>query len=296
MDRFQEMQIFVRIAERNSFTQAAEDLQLPRATVTNTIKRLEARLGSRLLQRTTRQVRMTQEGQYYYRRCLQILAELEDTERTFLEKNPKGLLRVNLQGTLAKHFVVPYLADFVARYPDIQLHIGEDDRLVDLVREGIDCVLRAGTLQDSTLVARPLAQMPQLTVASPDYLAKFGTPNNIEQLSRHQAVGYSSHEFGHQTDLDFVVDNQVVAVNLRADIFVNGADLYTGASLAGLGIIQVPRYRIEQQLKENRLVELLSETPPPAMPVSALMTHHKQLSSRTRVFVDWLVERFRSLD
>ncbi|KJY81834.1 transcriptional regulator [Vibrio galatheae] len=292
MDRFQEMQIFVRIAERSSFTLAADDLHIPRATVTNMVKRLEARLETRLLERTTRRVNMTQEGEYFYQRCLHILSELEDTESTFLAKNPKGLLKVNLQGTLAQHFVMPYLDDFMTRYPEIQLHIGVDDRLIDLVKEGVDCVLRAGTLLDSTLVAKPLALMPQVTVASPKYINKFGLPTDIAQLADHVTIGYRSKEFGHQTDLDFMVEGQQKQVVVPTNLFVNSADLYTGAALTGLGIIQVPRYRVEQELAHGRLIELLPETPPPAMPVSALMTHRQQLSSRTRVFIDWLQERF----
>ena len=140
------MQVFVRIADRHSFSLASEDLQIPRATVTNLIKRLEERIGVRLLARTTRQVRMTQEGEAYYHRCVRLLADLEETESSFRNAPPKGLLRVNLQSTLARHFVMPALGDFLAKYPDITVHVGEDDRLVDLVREGLDCVLRAGVL------------------------------------------------------------------------------------------------------------------------------------------------------
>ncbi|MEI8632961.1 LysR family transcriptional regulator [Vibrio sp. PP-XX7] len=182
MDRFQEMQVFVRIAQCGSFSKAAEDLQTPRATVSNLVNRLEKRLGVRLLERTTRRVRTTQEGDNYYRRCLRILADLEEADSAFQNKPPKGLLRVNLQGTLAKHFVMPNIQDFVSHYPDVSLHIGEDDRLIDLVKEGIDCVLRAGHLQDSSLIAKPLANMEQVTVASPDYLAKCGSPYPIRIL------------------------------------------------------------------------------------------------------------------
>jgi DNA-binding transcriptional LysR family regulator len=167
MDRFEEMRVFVRVAERQSFTRASDDLQIPRATVTNLIKRMEERLGARLLERTTRTVRLTPDGQAYYGRCVRLIADMEEAEGSFSNLAPKGLLRVNLQGTLARHFVVPTLPAFLARYPDIELTIGEDDRLVDLVREGIDCVLRAGTLQDSSMVGRRVAQLQQVTVASP---------------------------------------------------------------------------------------------------------------------------------
>ena len=166
MDRFQEMQALMRIAERQSFTEAAEDLQIPRATVTNLIKRVEQRLGTRLLERTTRTVRLTQDGEAHYRRCVRLLADVEEAEGSFRNAAPKGQLRVNLQGTLARHFVVPALPDFLARHPELTLHIGEDDRLIDLVREGVDCVLRAGTLQDSSMVGRRVALLPQVTVTA----------------------------------------------------------------------------------------------------------------------------------
>lgn len=185
MDRFQEMQVFVRIADRHSFSLAAEDLQIPRATVTNLIKRLEQRLGTRLLERTTRQVRTTHDGEAYYHRCVRLLTDLEEAEGSFRDVPPKGLLRVNMQGTLAKHFVTPYLGEFLARYPDITLHLGEDDRLVDLVREGVDCVLRAGSLKDSSMIARKVALMEQLTVASPSYLQQRGEPSSLEDLPSH---------------------------------------------------------------------------------------------------------------
>ncbi|WP_417359694.1 LysR family transcriptional regulator [Gallaecimonas pentaromativorans] len=292
MDRFQEMQVFVRIAQSGSFSKASEDLQIPRATVSNLIKRLEGRLGVRLLERTTRQVRLTQEGKGYYRRAMRILADLEEADTAFRGAPPKGLLRVNLQGTLAKFFVLPALGDFVARYPDITLQLGEDDRLVDLVREGIDCVLRAGPLRDSSLVAKPLAQMRQVTVASPAYLARFGTPRGLEDLAGHQAVAYIASTTGVDASLDFTVDGELNNINLDAVVSVNGADMYTGAALSGLGLIQVPRYRIERELQEGALVEVLAAFAPPAMPVSALYPQNRQLSPRVRVFVDWLAERF----
>ena len=166
MDRFQEMQAFVRIAERGSFSLAADDLGIPRPTVTNLIKRLEKRLGARLLERTTRQVRLTHDGEAYYTRCVRLLADLEEADGAFRNATPKGLLSVNMQGTLARHFVMPLLPEFLARYPELRLHVSEADRLVDLVREGVDCVLRAGVLRDSSLIGRQIALMEQVTVAS----------------------------------------------------------------------------------------------------------------------------------
>lgn len=292
MDRFQEMQVFVRIAERHSFSAAADDLQIPRATVTNLVKRLEQRLGARLLERTTRTVRLTHDGEAYYHRCLRLLADLEEAEGSFRDTAPKGLLRVNLQGTLARNFVVPALPGFLAQYPQIELQMGEDDRLVDLVREGVDCVLRAGTLQDSLMVGRRVGLMEQVTCASPAYLARFGEPADLAALATHQAVNYISSATGKAVPLEFMVNGQLVPVYLQGLVSVTGADLYAGSAVAGLGLVQVPRYRIRQELEDGQLKEILPAFAPPPMPVSVLYPQNRQLSSRVRVFVQWMAQLF----
>ena len=290
MDRFQEMQVFVRIAERGSFSKAAEDLQIPRPTVTNLVKRMEARLGARLLERTTRQVRLTHDGEAHYRRCVRLLADLEEADGAFLDTSPKGLLRVNAQGTLTRFFVMPGLPAFLERYPDIVLQLGEDDRLVDLVREGVDCVLRTGVLQDSSLAGRQIALMPQVTVASPAYLERFGEPRRLEDLESHQAVNYLSSATGRGLPLDFPVEGRNVQVRPRAVVSVTGAELYTSAALAGLGLVQVPRYRVERELAAGELKIVLPGAPPAPMPVSVLYPQNRQVSARVRVFTQWLAE------
>ncbi len=292
MDRFQEMQIFVRIVERRSFTQAAEDLQLPRATVTNAIKRLEERLGTRLLERTTRVVTPTLDGAAYQERCARLLADLEETEEAFRNAAPKGLLRVNLQGTLARHFVIPALPAFLKRYPGIELQIGEGDRLVDLVREGVDCVLRAGNLQDSSMIARRVALLEQVTCASPAYLAEYGTPRTIEELDGHRSVNFVSSATGKPYPLEFIINDEVKQLMLTSSVSVTGAEVYTACAVAGLGLIQVPRYRIAEELQSDRLRILLTDLGPPALPVSVLYPQNRQLSARVRVFADWLREIF----
>ncbi|OAE60972.1 transcriptional regulator [Achromobacter insolitus] len=290
MDRFQEMQVFVRIAERGSFSKAAEDLQIPRPTVTNLVKRMEARLGARLLERTTRQVRLTHDGEAHYQRCVRLLADLEEADGAFLDTSPKGLLRVNAQGTLTRFFVMPGLPAFLERYPDIVLQLGEDDRLVDLVREGVDCVLRTGVLQDSSLAGRQIALMPQVTVASPAYLERFGEPRRLEDLESHQAVDYLSSATGRGLPLDFTVEGRNVQVRPRAVVSVTGAELYTSAALAGLGLVQVPRYRVERELAAGELKIVLPGAPPAPMPVSVLYPQNRQVSARVRVFTQWLAE------
>jgi DNA-binding transcriptional LysR family regulator len=306
MDRFEEMRVFIRIAERQSFTRASDDLQIPRATVTNLMKRMEERLGTRLLERTTRTVRLTHDGEAYYRRCVRLIADMEEAEGSFRNTAPKGLLRVNLQGTLARYFVVPALPDFLARFPDIELILGEDDRLVDLVREGVDCVLRAGTLQDSSMVGRRVAQLAQVTVASPAYLAAFGEPASpadlvgsaesagLRGLAAHRAVNYLSSATGKALPLEFTIDGRDTAMLLPGVVSVTGAELYTGAALAGLGIVQVPQYRVAQELADGRLQVILAGFPPPPMPVFVLYPQSRQLSSRVRVFAQWLRDIFEA--
>ena len=293
MDRFQEMQIFVRIVERRSFTQAAEDLLIPRATATNAIKRLENRLGTRLLERTTRAVAPTQDGAAYYERCVRLLADLDEAEDAFRGSEPAGLLRVNLQPTLARYFVFPALSGFLARYPRIQLHVGEDDRLVDLVREGVDCVLRAGQLHDSSMVARRAADLEQVTVASPAYLDRFGTPAALADLVHHQAVHYVSTATGRPYPLEFMTGAGLKLATPPGVVSVTGTEAYTAAALAGLGLVQVPRYRIAGQLADGHLVEVLADVPPPTIQVSVMYPHARQLSARVRVFADFLVQCLR---
>jgi len=292
MDRLDVMRLFTRIVERRSFTQAAQDLGLLRSTATQAIKQLEGRLGVRLLQRTTRQVRPTLDGEAYYRRCIAILDEVEDAEAAFSGAKPRGQLRVDVQGTLARHFVLPALPGFLADHPELQLHIGEGDRLVDLVREGVDCVLRVGDLHDSAMVARRLALLEEVTCAIPDYLARHGTPASIEGLEGHRAVGFVSSAIGGMLPLEFIVAGNVRHVHLPATLTVTGADTYIAAARLGLGLVQVPRYHVEADLAAGRLVDVLPDCPPTPTPVSLLYPHSRQLSPRVRVFIDWLVREF----
>lgn len=292
MDRFQEMQIFVRIMERRSFTKAAEDLQLPRATVTNAMSRLEERLGARLLNRTTRQVTPTLDGDAYYARCVRLLADVEEADGAFHNAAPKGLLRVSLQGTLAAHFVVPALPDFLARYTDIELHIDVSDLLVDLVRDGIDCVLRGGNPHSSSLIGRRVALLEQVTCASATYLAKHKPIRNIADLPAHKAVNYISSSTGKPYPFEFTVNGKVELIDIPSAVSVTGAEIYTECAIAGLGLIQVPRYHIIPELESGILKPVLPKLPPPSMPINVLYPHNRQLSPRVRIFAEWLKEIF----
>jgi DNA-binding transcriptional LysR family regulator len=292
MDRFDTMRLFVRIVERRSFTLAASDLDLPRSTVTQAIKRLEGRLGVRLLQRTTRQVSPTLDGEAYYRRCVAILAEVEDAEGAFLDARPTGLLRVDMHGTLARTFVLPDLPDFLARYPGLRVHLGEGDRWVDLVREGVDCVLRVGDLADSSMVGRRIAMLEEVTCASPAYLERHGVPQTPDDLDGHVAIGFLSTATGSTLPLEFVQDGQTRLVTLPSVVTVTGSDTNIDLARLGLGLIQVPRYHLAEDLAAGRLVPVLPDYPPTPSPVSLLYPHNRQLSPRVRVFIDWVAVTF----
>jgi DNA-binding transcriptional LysR family regulator len=292
MDRFETMRLFTRIVDRRSFTLASQDVGLPRSTATTVIRKLEERLGTRLLQRTTRTVRPTLDGEAYYRRCLAILDDIEDAEGAFRDAAPKGLLRVDVQGTLARHFLMPALPEFFARYPGIELSMSESDRWIDPVREGVDCVLRYGQLPESDLVARRVATLQRLTCASPAYLDRFGIPKGIEGLQGHRIVGLRSITTGNLANLEFMVDGELRSVTLPATLSVTGPESYLLGLRLGLGLAQVPWFHVEEEFARGRLVEILSDTPPPSAHVSLLYPRSRQLSPRVRVFLDWAAREF----
>lgn len=296
MDRIDAMRLFTRIVERRSFSLAAQDFGLPRSSVSETVKQLEARLGVRLLQRTTRQVGPTLDGEAYYRRCLAILAEIEEAEGAFTGARPKGLLRVDVHGTLARHFMLPGLPRFLAAYPELTLHIGEGDRLVDAIREGADCVLRVGLPQDSTMIGRKIADLDQATLANPNYLEQFGMPAHPGALEGHRMVGFVSSASGALLPMDFRIDGVRREVMLPATVTVTAAETMVAAARQGLGLIQVPRYHVAADLAAGSLVEVLADFPPDLLPVHVLYPHSRQLSPRVRVFIDWLAGEFGRSD
>ncbi|MBD8268829.1 MULTISPECIES: LysR family transcriptional regulator [Pseudomonas fluorescens group] len=291
MDRFNAMRVFTRIVELGGFARAADSLQLPRASVTILIKQLEAHLGVQLLQRTTRQVSPTLDGAAYYQRCVQLLTDLEETEAVFSSRrqNPRGTLSIDMPSGIGRLIVIPALPTFTALYPQIELDIGLNDRPVDLIREGVDCVLRGGLALDESLVARPLAMMDQLTLASPAYLQRTGMPASLDELARHQMIEYVSSASGKRFGLEFQLGDKVRTLNLAKVVAVNSSDGYFAACEAGYGLIQAPHYHALKQLAEGTLVEVLPQVAVPKMALTALYPPHRQLSQRVRVFVDWLV-------
>jgi LysR family transcriptional regulator, regulator for bpeEF and oprC len=295
MDIVQAMKVFARVVETKSFTRTAETLNIPRGRVTVIVQSLEAHLKTRLLQRTTRSLNLTPDGAAYYERCVRVLADIDDIESSFLgnERSPRGKLRVDMPGALGRLIVMPALGDFHEKYPDIDLRLGLGDKSLDLVQEGIDCVIRIGTLQDSTLVARRVGVYQGVTVASPEYLRNAGTPRTLAELAHHRTVNYYFGRTGRFMPFTFDADGEVVEVKMHGSIAVNDAEAYLVGALNGLGIVQGARFMALPYLESGALVEILSQWKPRPLPISAVYPHNRHLSATVRAFVDWIAERFR---
>lgn len=291
MDQFKAMQIFKAVADCKSFTQAAEQLDLPKPTVTNAVQAIEQQLGVRLLQRTTRKVSLTVEGAQYLERCSALLNDLDNLNGLFAGEGRllSGAVRVDLPERLAHLYVIPALPAFFQRHPHIQVRLGSNDRFVDLVGEGIDCAVRGGTLRDSTLVARRIDAMEQINVATPAYLDRHGRPRTLEDLRLHTAVNFFSSQSGRDLDWEYVDADGVERTQaMRSQVSVSGTEAYLAACLAGLGLIQMPRQSLAPLLASGELEEILPQWRPAPLPLSIVYAHNRHLSPRVRVFVDWL--------
>ncbi len=293
MDRFDAMRVFVRVVERRSFKGAAEDLGLPPSTVSDAVKQIEARLGVRLLERTTRHVSPTLDGEAFHRRCVALIADLEDAEGAFGGIKPRGLVRIEVQGTLARHYLMPALPAFFAEYPDIEINMTEGDRWVDATREGVDCLLRYGALEDSEMVARKVMPLARATWAAPAYLGRHGVPGDLQALDGHRMVGIRTASNGRLTPLEFAVEGGMREVALPAALSVSGPESYKQATKLGLGLAQMPRFHVQDDVKRGLLVEVLPAMPPPSVPMSLMHPRGRQLSPRVRAFINWMV---RELD
>lgn len=291
MDQLKAMQIFRTVADCKSFTQAAEQLDLPKPTVTNAVQAIEQQLGVRLLQRTTRKVSLTVEGALYLERCSALLNELEDLNGLFLSegRRPGGTVRIDLPERLAHLVVIPALPEFFRQYPEIQLKLTSSDRMADLVGEGIDVAVRGGVLRDSTLVARRIGDMEQINVASRSYLERHGTPQTLADLRQHTAVNFFSSLTGRDLDWEYVdADGVLRTLAMRSHVSVSGTEAYLESCRAGLGLIQSPRMGMQPFIDTGELVEVLPQWRPAPLPLSIVTSHSRHLSPRVRVFVDWL--------
>lgn len=297
MDKVKAMQTFVRIVEANSFSRAAETLHLPRASLTATMKNLEGYLGRQLLQRTTRKLSLTPDGAQYYAHCIEILAAIDASEQPFFgaeSARPRGKLRIDLPSAVARHLILPHIAVFHEAYPELELAISITDRLVDLIQDGIDCAVRVGHLQDSSMIGRQIGEMRFVTCAAPSYFARYGVPHSVDDLHAHRSVVHFSARMGRPFDWDFVVGDAVVKVAISGPIAVNDADANLSCALQGLGLTQAATYQVRAHLADGSLVQVLAETPPTPMPVSLLYPQGRMASPKLAVFAAWLAALFDS--
>ncbi|MFG6439857.1 LysR family transcriptional regulator [Roseateles sp. LKC17W] len=294
MDRLQAMQAYVRVVEAGTFTKAADSLDLPKATVTRLIQTLETHLRTKLLNRTTRRVTVTPDGAAYYERATRLLGDLEELEGSMNQARmtPRGRIRVDVPGVVGREMIIPHLPDFYARYPDIQIEMGVSDRMVDLISDNIDCVIRGGELTDQSLVARRIGEFHFVTAATPEYLRRHGMPTHPLQLTQppHRMVGYFSARSGKVMSDVFKRGDEVVEVVGNHVIAVNDANAYLNAGLAHLGVVQVTCFMAAPLLKSGGLVRLLEDWTVDAIPVYVVYPPNRHLSSKLRVFVDWVVE------
>ena len=290
MDRIDQLRIFLRVAHCGGFSLAAAQLGVPRPTVSLAIQQLETRMGTRLFNRTTRRVSLTQDGVAVLERAIALVADSDELEQQF-RPHPgalQGRLRVDMPSRIARRQVAPALPDFFDHHPGIEIELGSSDRAIDLVQEGIDCALRVGELSASSLVARPLGMMRLVNCASPAYLDRHGVPRTPADLAQHLAVNYAQPASGRIVPWEWRDEGQGRSLAMRSQVVVNNAETYIACCLAGSGLIQIPAFDVREHLQRGELVEVLTDWPAPAMPVHIVYPHRRHLSRRVRVFSDWL--------
>lgn len=292
MDLIDQLRTFLRVADSGSFAAAADQLGLPRPTVSVAVRRLEEHLGTRLLNRTTRRVSLTSDGEALLERAATLIADSEELERQFRPDGAAlaGRLRVDLPSRVARRLVAPRLPEFLARHPALTLELGSSDRAIDLVHEGVDCALRVGALTASSLVARPLGELRQVQCASPAYLARHGVPQTPDDLARHHAVNYAVAGSGRAVPWEWLQGGALRTRVLDGVVAVNNVETYIACALAGLGLIQVPAYDVHEHLMAGELVEVLPDWPAPRLAVQLVYPHRRHLARRVQAFGNWLAE------
>jgi LysR family transcriptional regulator, regulator for bpeEF and oprC len=297
MDQLQAMRAFARIVEAGNFTRAADSLDVPNATMSKLVRELEAHLGVRLLHRTTRRVTTTPEGMDYYAKATRILSDLEDVDSSLgvARSKPRGQLRVDVGGSTASDVLIPLLPDFMSKYPDIRIELGVSDRSVDLISDNVDCVIRGGVLDNSTLVARTIGSAPLITCATRGYLKRYGTPSYPEELKNgHRLVSYVSTATGRPFAFRFTIDGEPSEIKTEHRIGINESNAHLAAAVAGIGIIQTFTYAAGPAQSNGTLVEILKKWRPAPYPFHVVYPQSRHVTHRLRVFVDWLTEKFPS--
>lgn len=294
MDRFDAMQAFARVVEAGSFTRAAETLHMSKTSVTQLVQQLEARLRVRLLNRTTRQVKVTADGAAYYERVLRVLADVDDAETSLssASASPRGRLRVDVPSPLARMILVPALPAFHARYPEIQLDMGVSDRMVDVIGDNVDCVVRGGELTDQSLVARRVADLQLGVYAAPAYLEHAGEPSHPRELedTHHRIVGFLWARTGKPFPYAMHRGDESLKVQGRHLFAFDDGNAYLAAGLAGLGVLWLPDYMARAHLLRGELRPLFKGWRLDPMPLYVAFPPNRHVSAKLRVFIEWVAE------
>src|SRR5579871_5589985 len=298
MDKLQAMQLFVRVVETGGVTRAADSLDIPKATATTLIQKLEATLGVRLLNRTTRRVSVTADGVAYYERCLEILSLVRETEESLGKQHatPRGRLRVDVPTLMARSVFVPALPQFFTRFPDIELALASSERRADLIEEGIDCAVWSGEIEESNFVARRVGFLYFATCAAPSYLAQHGKPEHPDDLVRHRCINHFSPRTGKVSDWVFSKNGVRVQTSLRGFVSLEDENSYVAAAEAGLGIAQIPAFVLKESMERGTLDLVLGDWFPEPSPLYVVYPQSRHLSGRVRVFVDWVAEMLADHD
>ncbi|KQQ32356.1 LysR family transcriptional regulator [Duganella sp. Leaf126] len=294
MDRFDAMQAYARVVEAGSFTRAAATLGISRTSATQLVQQLEARLGVKLLHRTTRRVTVTADGAAYYQRAIRLLADLDELEAGLSQAAtaPRGRLKVDVPSPLARMILMPALPAFHARYPELQIEMGVSDRAVDIIGDNVDCVVRGGVLADQSLRSRHVADLQLGLYAAPDYLARAGIPGHPRELenSHHRIVGFLWGRAGKTYPVTMRRNAQSLDIDGRYVVAVDDGNAYLAAGLAGMGVLWLPHYMALPHLASGELVALLDDWQLAPMPLHIAFPSHRYVSTRLRVFIDWVVE------
>lgn len=291
------LRVFVRVSELGSFTRAAAQLGLSKAAASVRVRALEDELGASLLQRSTRVVRLTTDGEQLLARARKLVADAEDIGAMFRARAAlRGVVRVDLPVHFAREHFMPRLPAWLAAHPELELVVSATDRRVDVVREGFDVVLSIGNLKSSGLVARRVGALAMINCASPAYLERRGVPRSLADLERHVVVHYSLALAGEEPGFEHPTGpGRFAVLPMRSLVTVNNADAYLAACLAGLGIIQVPRYGMVRRIAEGSLVEVLPEHAAEPMPVSIVHAYGTRVPRRVRAVMSWIDEAARAM-
>lgn len=287
------MDIFVHVVESGSFIRAAEQLQMHRPAVSKALQQLEEELGVKLLHRTTRRLSLTSEGEAFYQRAKVLLGEMADLMATYSStQSVSGSLRLDFPLTLAHSLLIPALDEFRERYPGIEIILTSSDRRIDLIAEGIDCVVRLGELEDSSFIARRIGEVAMVTCAAPCYLAKYGAPLTLDDLAQHKAVNFFSDRSREVMTWKFIVNGEIIAKRVDSALRVDNSDIFLTSGLAGLGLIQGVDSALRPYIESGALVPVLPDYACAPKAVSVLYPDKRNLAPRVRVFIDWFSELF----